>query len=114
MLGRTSLRAGRRVIFENILYHVAKPGLNHSGHERSIIKETKQIMKRTSFTSFIAIVAINVSQILPNPSQWVFSNTFRRSSDRPRIGTKYFELHTSHFRSLRTATLFGIDEKVET
>ena len=96
------------------MYRVAKPGLNHSGHEGSIIKETKQSMKRTSFTSFVATVAINVSQILLNPPQRVFSNTFRRSSDCPRIGTKHFELRASHFRSLGTATFFGIDEEVQT
>ena len=48
-------------------------------------------MKRTSFTSFVATVAINVSQILLNPPQQVFSITFWRSSDHPRMGTKYFE-----------------------
>ena len=71
-------------------------------------------MKRTSFTSFVATVAINISQILLNPRQRGFSNTFRRSSDRPRIGTKYFELHTSYVRSLGTAAHFGTDEEVQT
>ena len=71
-------------------------------------------MKRTSFTSFVATVAINISQILLNPRQRVFSNTFRRSSDRPRIGTKYFELHISHFHSLGIPTHFGTDEEVQT
>ena len=114
VLGRAFRRAGWWVIFENILYHVAKPGLNHSGHERSIIKETKKSLKRASFTSFVATVAINVSQIFLNPPQRVFSNTFRRSSDRLRIGIKYFELHNSQFHSLGTTTHFGTDKEVQT
>ena len=71
-------------------------------------------MKRTSFTSFVATVAIYVSHIFLNPPERVFSNTFRRSSDGPRIGTKYSELHTSHFCSLGTATHFGAHEEVQT
>ena len=70
-------------------------------------------MKRTIFTSFVVTAAINVSQILLNPPQRVFPNTIRRSSDRPRIGTKYFELHTSHFHSLGTASHLATDEKVQ-
>ena len=71
-------------------------------------------MKCTNFTSFVAAVVINVSQILLNPPQRVISNTFRRSSNRPRIGTKYFELHTLHFHSLGAATHFGTNEEVQT
>ena len=70
-------------------------------------------MKSTIFTSFVVTAAINVSQILLNPPQRVFSNTIRRSSDRPRIRTKYFELHTSNFRSLGTTTHLATDEKVQ-
>ena len=97
-----------------LLERVDEPGLNHSGHERSIIKETKKSMKCTNFPSFVAAVVINVSQILLNPPQRVISNTFRRSSNRPRIGTKYFELHTLHFHSLGAATHFGTNEEVQT
>ena len=71
-------------------------------------------MKRISFTSFVATVAINASQILLHPPQWVFSSTFRQSSERPIIETKYFELHTSHFCSLGTPTHFGTNEEVLT
>ena len=95
------------------MHRIAKPGLNHSGHERSIIKGTKKSMKHTSFTSFVATVAINVSQILLNPPQQVFSNTFWQSYDCPSIGTKYFKLHTSNICSLGTATHFGTNEEVQ-
>ena len=37
------LSVGWWVIFENILYRVAKKDLDHSGHKTSIIKETKKI-----------------------------------------------------------------------
>ena len=65
-------------------YLVPKQDLDHSGHETSIIKETKKV-KLTTFEQFIAIVRINVSQILLNLPCQVFFNTFQRSSDRPRI-----------------------------
>ena len=37
------LSVGWWVIFENILYRLAKKNLDHSGHKTSIIKETKKI-----------------------------------------------------------------------
>ena len=36
-------------IFKIILYRIAKQDLNYSGHETSIITETKKGMKLTSF-----------------------------------------------------------------
>ena len=48
-------------------------------------------MKLTSFEQFIATVPINVSQILLNLPRRVFSNTFRRSSDRPSKAICYLD-----------------------
>ena len=42
-LGRGSLSADWWVMFENILYRVAKQDLDHFGREASIIKETKKV-----------------------------------------------------------------------
>ena len=46
VLGRVSVTA---VIFKIILYRRAKEDLNYSGHETSIITQTKKDMKLTSF-----------------------------------------------------------------
>ena len=44
VLGRASLSAVQWVIFENILHRVTKQDMNHYGHKRSMIKETKKVL----------------------------------------------------------------------
>ena len=80
VLGRASLSAGWWVIFEHILYRVAKQDLNHSSYERSTLKEAKNVWN-LAVLGTVGTVPINVSQILLNPPRRVFSNTFRRSSN---------------------------------
>ena len=82
MLGCASLSMVWWVIFKNILHQVTKQHLNHYGHERGVIKETKKVLHLPVLLD-LKPVPNNVFQILLNPPCQFFSNTFRRASDHP-------------------------------
>ena len=82
MLGCASLSMVWWVIFKNILHQVTKQHLNHYGHERGVIKETKKVLHLPILLD-LKPVPNNVFQILLNPPCQFFSNTFRRASDHP-------------------------------
>ena len=62
---------------QNIWRHVTRQDLNHSSHEKGMIKETKKVWHLLALLAwFIATVPINVFQILLSLPSRFFSNRF--------------------------------------